>query len=242
LRAMRADSKMNLTYEEIFDLIHNALFEQSEDPKKLEDKYKGKILEIDYDPQKDNEFRFSKGDEWITKEGRYIFENEEPYWIKIKPTKRKRTVVFWPHTPPHFLQFRQYTDRKRAEFKNGISPAKLIHKLAIEVNAYLVIPKMFEETKDSISKTAALGINPYSKRKDKKLKNIFDSSYSKREGEEKLVLKLYRILSGHALYIDSQHLNMAFFYISIILQACGIRRTQHALYKKYKDIIPETNH
>ncbi len=148
---------MNLVFGEIELLIQGALFEQTGNPEKLEMEYEEKLKPMD-------EFEVEKGDEWKTKKGRIIFQERHRFMLK-----REVKVVFKLNKPSHFLQFKQYTDRKGAELKRGVSPDKLIHKLALEVNSYLTKPRMVEEIKDSISERERWGIKLTGKRADKKL-------------------------------------------------------------------------
>jgi hypothetical protein len=212
-------------------LIRSVLFEQVGNPDELEKQYTEQIILKD-------KFIFNRGNEWITEEGRYIFQEERTYL-----PSRKIKMTFIPNIPDHFLQFRQYTEHKRAELKQGISPETLSQKLASEINSYLLIPKMVEEYADSISKGLEIGIPPQAKHREKMItEGLGWISLNKKRKKDKLILSLYSILSEHTRNIDNEHLPMGFFYVGLTLKACFIEegeisQIQHRLYKKYRALI-----
>jgi hypothetical protein len=163
--------------------------------------------------KKYNEVTFNEDKSFELEPGDEIKTKEARYIVKNKKTvfcgKTPLIMNKIPRTPNHFLQFIQYTNNKRAELRKGVSLNKLIFKLALEINSYFTKPKMCKKYYASISKRK----------------------------ERKLVLSLYKILNESASYIDSQHKNLAFYYIAKVLQSCGINKTQHGLYIKYRDSI-----
>lgn len=138
----------------------------------------------------------------IKKDSRYFIQSPKRIPCKQIPLKAKKV----PTTPNYFLQFKPYTNKKRAEFNKRIDLNKLIYKLSVCVNDYFRFPRMLEDYPG----------------KEKKMTNKFKLiGWNKKEDKRNLIQSLYLILNEHTTNIEEEK-SMAFFYIGAIFQVCGI--------------------
>lgn len=78
---------MVLSHEELTESIYRSLFQPADwrPPESIEKEYRERSCLLD-------EFTFEKGDEWVTKTGRYVFQESKTFH-----TKRRIRLVFIPY-------------------------------------------------------------------------------------------------------------------------------------------------
>ena len=200
---------MVLSHEELTESIYCSLFEPSDwrSPESIEKEYRERSSLLD-------EFTFEKGDEWITKSGRYVFQESKTFH-----TKRRIKLVFIPHYKTE-IQFIPYTFNKRAKLL-GRPPYDLSRELATEVRTYLIPEIEAERAQDSISKRDGLGIG----RRRKDVKRLIQKTYraigfKPREKKKELIQRITQVLKTNTEGIDSRR--MMLFYIAIVLMVSKI--------------------